>query len=99
MSRRLCEEFKWRNQGWNVQSQHYVDQPDMLELVGIRKVLAIPGQEKVAFIIRGQDKMEGIAGRVCRHQRATYVRLHDFPHALLDREHGDTGPRVTTPLA
>jgi len=47
-------------------------------------MFAIPRDEKVAFVIRGQRQVQRIANRVARHDFVVYVRLHDFDNRRID---------------
>jgi hypothetical protein len=64
---------------------------DVLELVRVRQVTAVPGQKEMAVVVGGQCQVECITSRISRHDVALYVGIHDAVDLLLDREKGETG--------
>jgi len=64
----------------------------MPELVGVREVLAVPGHQEVAPVVRGQCEVEGVPRGVRGHEPVPDVTGDDLGDGfgdLKDRQLGD----------
>jgi hypothetical protein len=78
------EQFQGCNERGHKETEHGVYTANMSKLIRVGKMLAIPRNQKVAFVIRGQRQVQRIAGRIGRHDFVLYVRLHYFDDRRLD---------------
>ena len=50
----------------------------MIKLVGIREVIAVPSQKKVALVMGSQCKMQSVTYRVAGHDLVPDIGVNDF---------------------
>ncbi len=61
---------------------------DVAELVGVRKVLAIPREKKIALVVRRHRKVERVPNRISRHDVLQDIDLDDLGDSRLERQNG-----------
>ena len=59
-----------------------VDVSNMVEFVGIGKVGAVPSEQKIATVDRGEREMKGVSGGTLWHHLVPLVSANDFADAL-----------------
>ena len=59
---------------------------DVPELAGVRKVLAVPGEEEVALVEGGHGEVERISDRVSRHDSPQDIDIHDVGDGGFERK-------------
>jgi hypothetical protein len=84
------QELEGRDERRVVKSENRVDPSNVAKLVGIGEVLAVPSDEEIAPMIRGQRQVQRISERISWHHVVLDVGLNDFENG---RVHGDDGER------
>ena len=84
----FASQLKRGYKGGDREMQESVDSVDMAELVGVREMLAIPGQKEVAAIVGGQCQVERISQGVSGHHTMFNVDLDNFNDCRLNLETG-----------
>ncbi len=82
----ISQKFEWRDEGGNEKAKKRVDDSDVIELVGVGKVEAIPCDEKIAPMVRRQGQVKCIACRIRRHDCARDIGAHDVRYRGLNRK-------------
>ncbi len=59
---------------------------DVPELAGVRKVLAVPGEEEVALVEGGHGEVERISDRVSRHDTVQDIDIDDVRDGRFERK-------------
>lgn len=68
----------------HVQAQQGVYPSDMIELIGVSEVFAIPCQQEIAFVVWSQRKMQRVAEWILRHQLMPHICFHDLSDGVIN---------------
>jgi len=80
------EQFKGGNERWDEQAEERVHPTDVSELVGVRQVPAVPGEQEVALVVRREGQMECVPHGIVRHHLMPDVRFYHFGDRRFDSQ-------------
>ena len=83
----VSQKLKGRYLRWSHQSEQAVDSTDMAKLVGIGEMRAIPSNEKIAAVVRGERQMQGVAHGFSGHDPMANVCRNDLQHCCVDGQY------------
>ena len=66
-----------------VQPKYTINPSDLPELVRVGQMLAIPGYEEIATMVRGKGQMQRVAEGIGRHKLVCQIGLDDFKYGII----------------
>ena len=85
----MFEKFERGDESGRSVPESAVDAPDVVGLVGVGDVAAVPGEEDIAFMEGGEGQVHGIALGVIRHDFVLNVEAHEFIGLLGHLQYGE----------
>src|SRR6185295_10918846 len=81
------QELQRRRKNWHVQTEKCIHASDMAELVGVRQMAAIPGDEEITLVVRRGCQVKCVTGGIRGHQLMLNVCVYDLGNRGSDFRH------------